>query len=213
MKKFLVMAVAVLMCTGLQAQIVQSRSVSIKTEKAPSETTWFIRGGLNMAGMAGDDLENFGRRAAYQIDLGFQKAFTNVGLYWGMDFGLGSRGFKIDEDGYEDKMIGHNFQLSPANLGWKYEIFDNFKVDLHLGAYLSCDYTGKEVTKYAGVKETLKMKDFEGYNRFDAGMNIGFGVWYGRYNLDFTFQRGFVSAIDDIDMYASNLMLRLGVAF
>jgi len=44
-------------------------------------------------------------------------------------------------------------------------------------------------------------------------MALGFGVWYDRFNLDFTWQRGFVDAISDWDVYTSNLMLRLGVAF
>jgi hypothetical protein len=70
--------------------------------------------------------------------------------------------------------------------------------------------------KYDG--ESISMGDWEDeldieWNRFDAGMNIGFGIWYDRFNLDFTFQRGFVEAATDSEAYTSNIMLRLGVAF
>ncbi len=57
-----------------------------------------------------------------------------------------------------------------------------------MGTFLSVDYTGK--TKADG--ESISMSDWDemglDWNRFDAGMNIGFGIWYGRFNLDFTCQ-------------------------
>ena len=52
------------------------------------------------------------------------------------------------------------------------------------------------------------------YNHFDAGMNIGVGVWYDRFNLDLTYQRGFIDAFSDTDGFkTSNFMIRLGIAF
>ena len=52
------------------------------------------------------------------------------------------------------------------------------------------------------------------YNHFDAGMNIGVGVWYDRFNLDLTYQRGFIDAFSDADGFkTSNFMIRLGIAF
>ena len=55
MKKLLSLAAAFLLCAGVQAQIVSSRSVSIKSaQKQPSETQWFLRGGLNVMKMTGD---------------------------------------------------------------------------------------------------------------------------------------------------------------
>ena len=52
------------------------------------------------------------------------------------------------------------------------------------------------------------------YNHFDAGINIGVGVWYDRFNLDLTYQRGFIDAFSDADGFkTSNFMIRLGIAF
>ena len=52
------------------------------------------------------------------------------------------------------------------------------------------------------------------YNHFDAGMNIGVGLWYDRFNLDFTYQRGFIDVFSDLDgIKTSNFMIRLGIAF
>ena len=52
------------------------------------------------------------------------------------------------------------------------------------------------------------------YNHFDAGMNIGVGVWYDRFNLDLTYQRGFIDTFSDADGFkTSYFMIRLGIAF
>jgi hypothetical protein len=63
----------------------------------------------------------------------------------------------------------------------------------------------------------------DGFQRFDAGIQAGVGVWYKKFNFDITYQRGFVSACDvmidwsDSDasykVFSSNLMLRVGYSF
>lgn len=212
MRKTLSFAIAALVCVAVQAQIVSSRSVSIKKQKEPSETVWFLRAGLNMAGLAGDDAEGLGKRAAYEFTYGFQKPITSFGMYWGMDLGLGSRGYKIDESDYEQKLLTHNVQVSPFNIGWKYGIVENLNFDIHAGAFVLYDYVGKVKETYNGEEESYGLGDTD-WKHFDAGLNIGFGLWYDRFNLDFTFQRGFVQAIEDTNVYTSNFMIRLGVAF
>lgn len=212
MKKLsLLFIMMLLVCSSIQAQIVSSRSVGIEsTPQRPSETLWYLRGGLNMAGFTGDGADDLDRKAAYSVAIGFQKPITDIGAYWGMDFGLGSRGWKEDEL----SMLNHNIQVSPFTFGWKYNVTDKLAIDGHIGAFLSFDYTGK----LKWDDESISMGDWEDelgweWNRFDAGMNIGFGVWYDRFNLDFTFQRGFVEGLKDGEIYTSNIQLRLGIAF
>lgn len=215
-KKVLSIMIALLACVGVQAQIVSSSSRSIKVGSVrPSETMWYLRGGLNMVGFAGEEADDLGRKAAYNVVVGFQKPIASQGAYWGMDFGLGSRGYKYDDDGYTVKLMANNIQISPVTLGWKYEVADNLFIDGHIGAFLSVDYTGKfklEDDDYE-LSESSNMGDWEGWNRFDVGIGIGFGLWYDRFNFDITFQRGFIEVMEYTDMYTSNIMLRLGIAF
>lgn len=83
MKKLLSLAAAFLLCAGVQAQIVSSRSVSIKSaQKQPSETQWFLRGGLNVMKMTGDGAEDTGSKLGYNFVYGFQKPLGSVGTYW-----------------------------------------------------------------------------------------------------------------------------------
>lgn len=219
MKKLLSLAVALLLCVGVQAQIVSSRSVSIKSaQKQPSETQWFLRGGLNVMKLTGDGAEGTGSKLGYNFVYGFQKSLGTVGTYWGMEFGLGSRGWKSEESesGYEYSLsqMAHNVQVSPFTFGYKYNITDAVAIDAHLGAYVSFDYLGKikEKESYDGESEetSVNIGDWEDWKRFDAGMNIGVGIWYDRFNLDFSYQRGFIKTWES---NTSNVLIRLGVAF
>lgn len=222
MKKCLIVAaLALFSVAGMQAQIVSSRSVNIKTTevKKPKTTTWMVRGGMNVGKFVGDGADDTDSKIGYDVAFSFQKPIKDAGLFWGMEFALGMRGYTIKEDGGygegEDFMqMSHAFRWSPFTLGYRYDINDKFAVDAHLGAFVSVDYAGK--IKWGD--DDLSIGDWDqwyedDWNRFDAGMALGFGVWYDRFNLDFTWQRGFVDAISDWDVYSSNLMLRLGVAF
>ncbi len=212
MRKVLSVVAALLLCIGTQAQIVSSRSSIVKTEKQPSSTQWFARAGLNVMNISGSGAEGAKSNIGYNATVGYQKPMGSTGGYWGMEFALGSRGFK-DDDGV--KCIAHNAQYSPFTFGWKFGVVENIKIDAHAGVYASYDYTSK--MKEDG--ESVSWGDFADYmevdyNHYDVGMNIGVGVWYDRFNLDLTYQHGFIDIFSDFDgIKTSNFMIRLGIAF
>lgn len=215
MKKLLSIIAALLICMGTQAQIVSSRSSIVRTEKQSSNTQWFVRGGMNLMNLSGDAAEDLKSKMGYNVMLGFTKNLGAQGAYWGMDFGLTSRGFKVEGEGDDIKSIAHAVQVSPFTFGWEFDVTDAISIDPHIGAFVSCDYT----SKMKGDGEDISWSDFADYsevdyNRFDAGLNLGVGVWYDRFNLDFSYQRGFVDVFTDLDgVKSSNFMIRLGVAF
>lgn len=215
MKKLLSIIAALLICMGTQAQIVSSRSSIVRTEKQSSNTQWFVRGGMNLMNLSGDAAEDLKSKMGYNVMLGFTKNLGAQGAYWGMDFGLTSRGFKVEGEGDDIKSIAHAVQVSPFTFGWEFDVTDAISIDPHIGAFVSCDYT----SKMKGDGEDIRWSDFADYsevdyNRFDAGLNLGVGVWYDRFNLDFSYQRGFIDVFTDLDgVKSSNFMIRLGVAF
>ena len=151
MKKCLIVAaLALFSVAGMQAQIVSSRSVNIKTTevKKPKTTTWMVRGGMNVGKFVGDGADDTDSKIGYDVAFSFQKPIKDAGLFWGMEFALGTRGYSIKEDGGygegEDfKQMSHAFRWSPFTLGYRYDINDKFAVDAHLGAFVSVDYAGK----------------------------------------------------------------------
>lgn len=224
MKKIMSVVAALLLCVGANAQIVSSSSRSLKVERTPSTTIKYLRAGANFMSFSGSDAEEVNGKLGYDVAFGFQKPFASVdGLYWGMEFGLGSRGYATDGflafDPYsgsshyvedEAKYMAHNVRISPFTFGYKFALSDAVKLDVHLGAFASFDYTGK--AKF-GSYDSVDLGDWEDWNRFDAGMQVGAGVWYNRFNIDFTYHYGFIECQEDTKAYTSNFMLRLGIAF
>lgn len=231
MKKIMLMALMSMMALGASAQMLTSRTYT----KTKRPTTWYVRAGAsfnNVAGMSdaeysedGDEL-SLGTKTGFVADFGFQKPIGKSGLYWGMELGLGNRGYSVNikEDDIESKLslLTWNLTYSPVTIGYKYSVTDNLKIDAHFGIFASYDFAHNLSAKAGGEKYDIDWDRFSSetsYTEFDAGIQLGIGVWYSRYNLDFTWQRGF----SELSYYSgnpsgatgrsSNLMLRLGIAF
>ncbi|MGM9693344.1 MAG: outer membrane beta-barrel protein [Alloprevotella sp.] len=230
MKKIFLLAIAAFMfTTGMQAQIVRSQSATIEREKTPSNTQWYMRVGVGFAKWVGsdwetDDDESNKANIGYDFMFGFQKKFGSSDLYWGMEYGLGSRGYKLvveDKDydyKYTEKLMGHNIKIVPFQLGYKYTFGGtDVSIDPHISAFVSVDYTGKikEKEEWEGDtdEEDYSISDFDDYQRVDAGLQFGVGVWFKNFNVDFTYQRGFIPVVKDYKVYNSQFMIRLGFAF
>lgn len=207
MKKFAPIAAAFLFAVSAQAQIVSSRTVNVKQEKVPSDTRWIVRTGMNIMNFTGDGIVDTKSTIGYNLSCEFQKPIATKGAYWGMSFGIGSRGCKVEDEYDNEKFIGHNVQWNPFNFGWRINLVDNLALDPHIGVFASYDY----------VKNS-NLDDTETDNDWDIGMNLGVGLWYKKFNFDIAYQRGFKSLYDDfedIDMScrSSVVMLRLGYEF
>lgn len=140
----------------------------------------------------------------------------------------------------------YDAQFAPFIIGYKFVIKDRMAADIHLGAYATYDFAGNEkvfsssYTSYqtsVGNKvksdddeASVDISDIKNLNRYDAGFNLGIGYWFGRFNIDFSWQRGFIPVYDDGDMlikiggkkgeerefgnlFTNNLLLRIGYAF
>ena len=216
MKKLFSLACAVLLAISAQAQLVTSRSRSMIDTPKEDRTMWIMRIGVGTNNFVGDDYEDLDSKVGYFFGFEFNREMGRHGAYWGMDFALASRGWKISEKGFDQKFAAHNIHWSPFIFGWKINIPDTkFSIDPHIGVYAACDYAGKMTSEVDGyADQEVKSGDVDDYNRFDVGMKIGVGVWYNKkYNLDFTYQRGFLGTDAEADGGPSNFMVRLGLGF
>lgn len=247
MKKLMLLAVGVVLAHTATAQVVSSQTY----HREKSKTMWYARLGVSFDNIAGaneyinlandfgqgEETYSMGSSTGMDIDFGFQRPISNFGLYWGMELGVGTRGFstkytEIEEyDGEyieKGKMLTWNVKYSPFTFGYKYTLTNDIKLDAHLGLFLSYDFAGKKInySDSDGDKwelDTDYLKEHMDYQAFDAGMQLGLGVWFNRFNLDFTYQRGFVpmsklyysnlTGSVEKSLYSSNFMIRVGVAF
>ncbi len=218
MKKVLLIAVLAIFGLSANAQLNLSRTFAQKK----SSTTWILRAGANFAGMTGDGAEDTGKKTGYDVALSFQKPLSDFGMFWGMELGVGTRGYSYDytiypnsnaEENVELNTLEHNVRFSPFSFGYAYSINDDIKVDAHLGAWVSYGFAGEETRKYDGDEESTNLDDYSNYQALDYGMTLGVGIWYKRLNLDLSWKRGFSDFYEDGKIQSSDIMLRLGVAF
>lgn len=140
-----------------------------------------------------------------------------------------SGGYDSHTKSEKTTLTAYSAQLSPINIGYKYKINDNMAVDIHVGGFASYDFagslksesydhiylTGKYGTndKTTENSNSTKIGDINSYRKYDFGVIGGVGFWYGHFNVDFSYQRGFVSIYDSDNTYFCNkMMLKLGYA-
>ena len=129
-----------------------------------------------------------------------------------------------------NELNAFNAYLSPINIGYKYLFNDMLAVDVHVGGFASYDFAGELKTRHTynmnstsqhgsgsqsrDNENSVKIVDIKGYRYHDFGVIVGAGVWVGHINLDFTWQRGFVSIYKgDNEFFNNRFQLRLGYAF
>lgn len=186
----------------------------------------------------------FPSNTSFDVSAAFNKSFKNIPMYWGMELGISTRGYGTKAEWYkgtvsshfgdfighrikqEETLTAYNVNFTPIMVGYKYNLLSAMTLDVHLGGFVSYDFAGEyEVYNYdyqissnkPRVQEStnkVDIGDLDKYSCFDAGINLGIGFWYGHFNIDFTWQRGFVNMYDVDSSYNSqSLKLRLGYAF
>ncbi len=146
----------------------------------------------------------------------------------------------------EGTLSAYNARFTPFMFGYKYTFLERMAADVHLGVFAGYDFAGNyknyttdhvvSTSKYGNrndFKENtdkVSIGDIEGMRKYDAGLNLGIGYWFGNFNIDFTWQRGFVPIYEDGsdeisiggkkgqkreagNLYSNNFQLRLGYAF
>ena len=130
----------------------------------------------------------------------------------------------------EVSLNAFNAHFTPIMIGYKFVLNDNFALDIHIGGYGSYDFAGDlksehhsriyTTSQHGGSNQSkdesnsAKISDIDNYNNYDFGVVAGAGIWFGHFNLDIIWQRGFISIYDnDSDMFSNNMQLRLGYAF
>lgn len=121
-----------------------------------------------------------------------------------------SSGVHAGQSSYTEKIYTldmYNVSLSPTLIGYKYKINRSMMVGAHCGGFASYNLFGNLRYNYyqhvhyyydgsnksSHDKSKTKISDMEDLSKFDAGLNLGAGFYYGRFNIDFSWIRGFVS--------------------
>lgn len=187
---------------------------------------------------------SFPSRTSFNVAAGFNKSFGSHPLYWGMELGVGTRGYNANAHWSKSTvsstfgdviahtikqnigLTAYNIDFKPFTLGYKYIFLERMALDVHASAFVSFDFAGQQkiynydyqlsanVPREKEDENKIKISDLDKYQRIDAGINIGIGYWFGHFNLDFSWQRGFINMFDvDDSIQRQSLQLKLGYAF
>ncbi len=122
-------------------------------------------------------------------------------------------GERIKDDGIamKDSYVKIYAMEAPLNLSYRPTIGNNTKLLFDLGLYMRLGLFGDRVYKYYN-SPTIDNSPFDGYNRFDTGLNLGLGLEKKQYYGLISLQRG-LSYGDKNDNYHVVYRLSLGYRF
>lgn len=180
-----------------------------------NDISWILRGGINFGSMSGvpEEYDDYvSGNIGFDLSIGFNQYFKNSDVYWGMDLGLASRGCSVKDFSYKESYNSYCIKFVPFTVGYKYKVNDNIKIDPHLGIFFSIDFAESYPNEY----ENNYYEEESPIQPFDIGMQFGVGAWFKKFNVDLSWQQGFLEYvnIDDDDNWKHGaFMLRLGLEF
>ncbi len=232
MKKIILIALFVLCVSAVEAQVVSSKSRTIRTETSEREkASWGLRVGLNVADMHTSwkgGGENGGTTCGFNV--GVICDIPVVSRYFYIQPGLyfTQKGYSYKEDwgdGEYEKASMHPYYAEiPILFSGRYDITKDITVQLDLGPYFACGLFGKykeeECAYYNRGYQTYKDDSdcFDDMNRFDCGIDFGVGfTFFHDIYIGFEYEWGLVNVAKytdgDYSVKNRNCMINIGYTF
>ena len=147
-----------------------------------------------------------------------QDVSASSGQYWDYD------GVNYDSD-IKENMTTYNLDI-PLYVGYRFSIGRNSHFSVKIGPYITYALSGQLKTSgyvitYPDIhssekeytRETKKIGDMEGFNKFSCGAACGISYYYKNYGITVSYQRGLTEINKDKDIYEQNISLILGYSF
>lgn len=181
-------------------------------------TSFSIKGGLNMSNFYGDELSDKNMKTGFHIGVGADFEFApNMAIQSGLLFT--SKGAKYTTDLVSTELNANaNFLQLPLHFAYKIDVMPGTRVVLHAGPYVAYGIGGKTS---AGNVEVDTFKDdafldvLNGLKPFDAGIGLGVGAEFGSILLDLGWDMGLtnLSRVSGYDVKTQNAYLSVGFKF
>ena len=179
-------------------------------------SSFSIKGGLNMSNFYGDELNDKNMKTGFHIGVGADFEFApNMGIQSGLFFT--SKGAKYTYSSAEID-VSANYLQFPIHFAYKIDVMPGTRVVLHAGPYVAYGIGGKTS---AGNLEVDTFKDdafldvLNGLKPFDAGIGLGVGAEFGPILLDLGWDMGLtnLSRVSGYDVKTQNAYLSVGYKF
>lgn len=212
--RFLVLIIALSSSVLAMGQKIQEK------KKATSPNMPTLRAGVSFNTVNGSDATDTHVLPLYDVSLGYQWMINErkCRVFLSPELGFGTRGWKEGEQNewsYHATVRAHTLRLVPAQISFQPQVGYDVYLDFHAGGFISYDYAGR-YTNFKGYfqkDDCIKLSEMDNFNRWDAGIQVGAGLWFYYFNVDFTYRHGFVGMISGKDGFSNNFVLRVGYAF
>lgn len=212
MKTTKILMLAAMLATTVSASAQFSnagKSMGTSDLLQPAASKKYVRLGaaMNSVSIRFEDFPDLDSKLGYEVAFGFQKPLGNQGIHLNGEAGFASRGGSRES---KDSKSKENFTLTTHQLfvaphvGWELSVANGVTIDPHLGLYVAYDLFGnctdegnEEGRKFSNKEDLKDMEDKGGWSAFDAGLNIGCGVWINnKWNIDLRYKTSFIDCFN-----------------
>ena len=171
---------------------------------AQEDSKWTLKAGVGVSNLAGS--ENIGFKSAFSIKLGVGYEFA-VSESFSIEPAvmLNNKGFKME--GYTNYVARYFFEV-PVLAAYKTNLNDNCQLIINAGPYVAYGAFGSEIEE-----DGVKINVFDVCERFEAGVQAGAKVAFGRMAVGVDFNRAFTKSMKDIKVYSQVIGLTFGYKF
>lgn len=189
--------------------------------------TFGVKAGVNLSNFSGRGAEDTDAKVGFNVGVTVEYALApDVFLLSGLEFTTKGAKLSYMEDvgnaevGMKSTMNAMYLQL-PIHMGYKFDISESIKLNMHAGPYLAYGIGGK--IKYEGsglmreIREPIETDgDFFGeskFKRFDFGLGLGVGAEFGKIGVGLGYDLGLINISKDNDAKVRNMNAYLTVGY
>lgn len=158
-------------------------------------SSFSIKGGLNMSNFYGDELSDKSMKAGFHAGIGADFEFApSMAIQTGLLFS--SKGAKYTTDVLNSELdVTANFLQLPLHFAYKIDVMPGTRIVLHAGPYIAYGIGGKAKVNVAesNVAESDTFDSDFGLKKFDSGLGLGVGAEFGKILVDLGWDMGLMN--------------------
>ena len=171
---------------------------------AQKDSKFSFKAGLGISNLAGSDDAGINTAISFKLGVGYDFAVSESFSIEPAVM-LHNKGFKVDGfTGY----VARYFVEVPVLAAYKMDLNDNCQLVINAGPYVAYGAFGSEIEE-----DGVKINVFDVCERFEAGVQAGAKVAFGRMAVGVDFNRAFTKAMDDVKVYSQVIGLTFGYKF
>jgi len=158
---------------------------------------FMARVGLNFGNVAMDDFSTDAKVGFHLAGVYERQLFATTPLFLETGLALTQKGYKLEMGGESSKSNMWYLEV-PVMVNYKFAVNEEWTLYPSAGIYYALGIGGKTKIKEGGA--SLKGDTFDGYQRSDLGLRIGFTADWKRYQVSAGYSIGLLDVADDVDL-------------